>query len=136
VLTGNCLCEGVRFEIHGALAPMGYCHCKQCQRASGSAFAANTSVALADWKLLAGKELIREFESSPGAFRAFCSRCGSPVYKRLASQPDSVRVRLGLVNEDPGLRARAHVWVDAKAAWHEITDSLPQLPQGLPPRKG
>ncbi len=135
MLTGNCLCGGVRFEIHGPLAPLGYCHCKQCQRASGSAFAANSTVANADLRFVSGKELIAEFESSPGAFRAFCSRCGSPVYKRLASQPDSVRIRLGLVNEDPGLRPRVHVWVGAKAAWYEIADSLPQLREGLPPRK-
>lgn len=135
MLTGNCLCGGVRFEIHGPLAPLGYCHCKQCQRASGSAFTANTSIAKADFRLLSGQELIREYESSPAAFRAFCSRCGSPVYKRLASQPDSIRVRLGLVNEDPGLRPRVHVWVSAKAAWYEISDALPQLPEGLPPRK-
>jgi len=135
VLTGKCLCEGVRFELHGPLAPLGFCHCKQCQRASGSAFAANSSVAKSDFRVVAGQELVREYESSPGRFRAFCSRCGSPVYKRVSDQPDSVRVRLGLVDGDPQLRPRVHVWASAKAPWYEITDGLPQLPEGLPPRK-
>ena len=135
MLTGKCLCEGVRFELHGPLAPLGYCHCKQCQRASGSAFAANTTVAKSDFRIVAGESLLREFESSPGRFRAFCSRCGSPVFKRVVDQPDSVRVRLGLVDGDPELRARVHVWASAKAPWYEITDALPQLPEGLPPRK-
>jgi hypothetical protein len=134
MLTGRCLCEGVRYELTGPLAPLGYCHCKQCQRASGSAFAASSTVARSDLRFVAGEELLREFESSPGRFRAFCSRCGSPVYKRVTEQPDSVRIRLGLLDGDPQLRARVHVFVAAKAPWYEITDSLPQLPAGLPPR--
>jgi len=135
VLTGRCLCEGVRFEIAGALTPLGYCHCKQCQRASGSAFSANTTVAKTDLRFVAGAELLREYESSPGRFRAFCSRCGSPVYKRVGEQPDTVRIRLGLLDGDPQLHARVHIWVSAKAPWYEIADSLPQLALGLPPRK-
>jgi len=135
VLTGSCLCEGVRYELDGELGALGYCHCKQCQRASGSAFAANTSVAKSALRFVSGEELLREYESSPGRFRAFCSRCGSPVYKRVLEQPDSVRIRLGSLDGDPQLRARVHIWVSAKAPWYEITDSLPQLPEGLPPRK-
>jgi hypothetical protein len=75
----------VRFELDGPLSPTGFCHCKQCQRAS--------------------------------------------------DQPDTVRIRLGVVDGDPQLRPRVHVWVSAKAPWYEITDDLPQLPEGLPPRK-
>jgi len=135
VLTGRCLCEGIRYEISGELAPLGYCHCKQCQRASGSAFAANSTVARRDLRFVAGEELLREYESSPGRFRVFCSRCGSPVYKRVSEQPDSVRIRLGTLDGDPKLRARVHVFVASKAPWYEITDSLPQLPEGLPPKR-
>jgi hypothetical protein len=129
------LCEGVRYEVTGTLAPLGYCHCKQCQRASGSAFAANSTVAKSDLRFVAGEDLLREYESSPGRYRVFCSRCGSPVYKRVTEQPDSVRIRLGLLDGDPELRARVHVFVASKAPWYEITDSLPQLALGLPPRK-
>jgi hypothetical protein len=44
MLEGGCLCGEVRFRITGKLGPLAYCHCKMCQRASGSAFAANASV--------------------------------------------------------------------------------------------
>jgi hypothetical protein len=40
MLEGGCLCGGVRYRVTGKLGPAGYCHYKQCQRASGSAFAA------------------------------------------------------------------------------------------------
>ena len=44
MLEGGCLCSGIRFRLTGKLGPAGFCHCKQCQRASGSAFAANAPV--------------------------------------------------------------------------------------------
>jgi hypothetical protein len=132
--TGSCLCGGVRYEVTAEkLAPVGFCHCKQCQRASGSAFAVSTTVAKSELRLVSGEELLREFESSPGRFRVFCSRCGSPMFKRAQDQPDSVRIRLGTLDQDPGVRPLVHVWVGARAPWYTITDALPQLPEGLPP---
>jgi len=134
MLHGKCLCEAVRYRISGKLGPLGYCHCSQCRRASGSAFGANADAKRAEFEWLAGEELVREYESSPDTFRAFCSRCGSPVYKRSNAKPEVIRIRLGSLDEDPGLRARVHVYVADKAPWYEITDSLPQLPERLPPR--
>jgi hypothetical protein len=134
MLHGKCLCEGVRYEISGALGPLGYCHCSQCRRASGSAFGANADAAKGEFRFTSGAELIREFESSPDTFRAFCSRCGSPLYKRSNAKPDVIRIRLGSLEEDPGLRARVHVYVADKAPWYEITDGLPQFAERLPPR--
>jgi hypothetical protein len=128
------LCEAVRYEISGALGPLGYCHCSQCRRASGSAFGANADAAKREFRFTSGAELIREFESSPDTFRAFCSRCGSPIYKRSNAKPEVIRIRLGSLDEDPGLRARVHVFAGDKAPWYEITDALPQFEKGLPPR--
>ncbi len=41
MLEGSCLCGGIRYRVTGKLGPAAYCHCKMCQRANGSAFAAN-----------------------------------------------------------------------------------------------
>jgi hypothetical protein len=131
MIDGGCLCGGVRFRISGKLGPAGYCHCKQCQRASGSAFAANAPVRAKYFAFVAGEDLVREYESSPGKFRAFCSRCGSPVYSRRTTEPERRRIRLGTLDGDPERRPAGHVWVSAKAPWHAITDSLPQFPEGL-----
>ncbi len=135
MLEGGCLCAGVRFRISGKLGPAGYCHCKQCQRASGSAFAANAPVRTTYFELVAGGDLVSEYESSPGKFRAFCRRCGSPVYSRRVTEPDIRRVRLGTLDGDPGRRPLGHVWVSAKAPWFTITDALPQYPDGLVEQK-
>ena len=129
MLTGTCLCRTVRFELHGKLGPLAYCHCSMCQRASGSAFGANAAVRSRYLTWLAGREAITEYESSPGKFRAFCSKCGSPLYSRRAAEPDEFRIRLGSLDGDPERRALAHFWVSAKAAWFDIADGLPQYPE-------
>jgi len=125
--TGGCLCGGVRFEVDGALGPVVYCHCSQCRRASGSAFATNASVRADAFRLRAGAELVCEYESSPGQFRAFCGRCGSPLYARMDAWPGLRRVRLGLFDGDPGRRPEAHVHVGSKAPWVELCDGLPRF---------
>jgi len=132
MLDGKCLCGGVRLRITGKLGPAAICHCTQCRKASGSAFACNASVRSKYLRFEAGRELIREFESSPGKLRAFCSRCGSPIYSRVISDPDTFRLRLGMLDGDPGRRPLAHVWVSSKARWFEITDALPQFASAPP----
>jgi hypothetical protein len=133
MLEGGCLCGGVRFRIRGKLGPAGFCHCKMCQRASGSAFAANAPVRTRYLEWVSGRELVHEYESSPGKFRAFCGRCGSPLYSRRDSEPEQRNLRLGTLDGDPERRPLAHVFVGDKAPWYEIQDALPQYVEGLVP---
>ncbi|TMA65684.1 MAG: GFA family protein [Deltaproteobacteria bacterium] len=102
MLTGGCLCGGVRFEITGEIGSPSFCHCLQCRRASGSAFATNAGISAADFHLRAGADLVREYESSPGQFRAFCSRCGSPVYSRRRDHPELFTITDGLPQLERG----------------------------------
>ena len=130
MLTGSCLCRAVRFELHGKPGPLAYCHCSMCQRANGSAFGANVPVRSKYLKWVSGRDTIAEYESSPGKLRAFCSGCGSPLYSRRVVEPDEFRIRLGVLDGDPGRRALGHFWVSSKASWFDITDELPQYPEG------
>lgn len=134
MLTGRCLCGGVRFEIAAPLGPAVCCHCSMCRRASGSAFAANASVRADAFRIVSGEDLLSSYESSPGAVRMFCSRCGSPVCMRGRDDMPLVRVRLGLIEDDPGIRPSAHVWTQSKARWFEITDALRRFAREGPRR--
>ena len=91
--TGSCLCQAIRFEIDGPLEPVQICHCQQCRKAQGTPLVTNIPVATSAFRLLAGSELLAEFESSPGKKRCFCRTCGSPVISRRDDRPDVVRVR-------------------------------------------
>jgi hypothetical protein len=127
VVTGGCLCGGIRFLVDGPFGPVANCHCSMCRRAQGCAFATNASVDRAHFRLLQGAELITEYESSPGKMRCFCRVCGSPMYSHRLAAPNEVRLRFGTFDVDPGVRPGLHYAVESKAPWHEITDALPRI---------
>lgn len=131
MVEGQCLCGKVRFEIDGELGETRLCYCELCRRANGSAFSANVAVPLQAHRLIAGAEFIKEFESSPGAFRAFCSHCGSPVHGRSAKDPGHIRIRLGTLSMDAHATVTAHVWVRSKPDWYAIEGNLPRHAQAL-----
>ncbi len=130
MITGSCLCGGVRFEFRKAVGPFELCHCRRCRKVSGSAFQAGIYVRTDDFKMLFGKELISTYEApilrSPPAYRvSFCSRCSSPVPN---PEPNSewCEIPAGLLDDDPELKPDKHIFVELKAPWFEIADTLPQ----------
>ena len=126
MLEGSCLCGGVRYEISAELGPSVYCHCGQCRKASGASFTTNASVPASGFRFLEGEALVGGYASSPGPFRCFCTRCGSPLIKRNEAKPDELRLRLGTLDTDPKIEVTAHIFVSSKAPWTSITDDLPQ----------
>jgi hypothetical protein len=56
----------------------------------------------------------------------FCSDCGSPVPDAL-SETALIELPAGSLDDDPGLRPDKHIYVEVKAPWFTISDSLPQL---------
>ncbi len=123
---GSCLCGAVEYEARGPILAIARCHCVQCRKASGAEFATNGSVAREHFRLLRGEELLGRFESSPGVFRVFCGRCGSPLFKEDAKHPYQVRLRLGCLDSELTEAPFAHLYVSEKPSWSEICDGLPQ----------
>lgn len=126
VHSGSCLCGGVRYEYSGALGAVVYCHCAQCRKAQGTAFGTNVPIEADQFRLLAGAELLKAYESSPGKERVFCANCGSPLYSRLLARPEVLRLRIGSLDTPLGGKPQAHIFAASKADWYDINDSLPQ----------
>ena len=129
MITGSCLCGDSAWEAAGPLELMHHCHCSMCRKSHGTAF--STAVAASSrgfrWRRV---ERVQRYVSSPGIRRAFCSRCGSSV----PGDPfgEKVFMPAGCLDDDPGVRAMAHIFVASKAPWHEITDSLPRFDEYPP----
>lgn len=126
MVTGGCLCGSVRFEISGPIRNIVHCHCSQCRKAQGSAFATNGIVKAADFRLLCGQDTLTGYESSPGQTKYFCRVCGSPIMSRTAARPGQVRVRLGTIESDIEARPMAHIFASSKAEWETIRGDLPR----------
>lgn len=127
ILMGRCLCGGVQYRAKGPLTAMARCHCRECRKASGAEFATNGSVATSDLEFIAGESLLREFESSPGQARVFCGNCGSPILKRVADKPETVRLRLGCIDSELEQKPVIRVFVSEKLTFTEILDDIPSF---------
>ena len=132
---GGCLCGAVGFEIHGPIRNIVFCHCSQCRKVQGSAFATNGIVAADDFRIVQGDDALHVFEEAAGQGKYFCRHCASPVISKNASFPGQVRVRLGTIESDIEERPGAHIFVSSKANWDEIPDDgLPRYDEHEPGR--
>ena len=127
MLRGSCLCRAVRYEIAGAVHDVHHCHCSMCRKAHGTAFSTFARITADDFRLVDGEEQVRRYRSSPPIERTFCATCGARLTVRFDGMPDAVWVSVGTMDDDPAVRAGAHVFVGSKAAWEDITDGLPQF---------
>ncbi|MEJ2131192.1 MAG: GFA family protein, partial [Gammaproteobacteria bacterium] len=123
MVRGSCLCGDIAYAVDGPFEGMSHCHCSMCRKFHGSAFATYANVAGEHFRWLQGEDEIARYASSPGGERAFCARCGSAV-PIVVGDGQAAFVPAGNLEEDPGVRPGAHIFVASKAPWYEITDRL------------
>lgn len=129
--SGLCQCGKVNFEVVGEFESFFLCHCKYCQKDTGSAFAANLFSTKSTIKWLHGKELIRTFNiPNTRHVKSFCGNCGSAL-PSIQDEGKLLVVPAGCLEEAIDLRPNAHLFTDSKAAWEDNLDSLPEF-AGLP----
>lgn len=130
---GSCLCGDVAWAAAAPFELMHHCHCSICRKLHGAAFETAVGAPVEGFRWLRGEGQIARFETSPGSARTFCDRCGSC----LPGDPidGQVFMPVGCLDDDPGVRAVAHIFVASKAPWHEISDELAKF-DAYPPGFG
>ena len=123
---GSCLCGAVKFTLSNKVNDIVYCHCSLCRKAQGSAFATNGNIKYEDFKFISGEDNLTAYQQSKTQSKLFCTTCGSPIMSKNSLTPDVIRVRLGTIESDINETPEAHIFVDSKANWDEIIDTLPQ----------
>ena len=124
--SGSCLCGGLRYEIHGEIGDIVQCHCQKCRKANGTAFASNAPIRKADFKIVQGEHLLKNFQSSATTQRCFCADCGSPIISIKAETPELYRLRIGTLDTPLQQKPTQHIFAASKAEWDSICDGLPQ----------
>ena len=77
---GACFCGAVEFEVTGAPAAMGYCHCESCRSWSAAPVNAFTLWPPAAVRVTKGAERIGSFSKTPKSVRKYCRSCGGHVF--------------------------------------------------------
>ncbi len=130
---GGCRCGAFRYECEGEPLDVKLCHCRDCQYASGSAFA-GVAYFPAAAVTMRGVSKLFTAKGSAGLSveRYFCPECGTPLYSRLAEMPDVVFLKTGSFDDPNVVPPRGHIWCDSMLSWLRIDDQLERLP-GNPP---
>ena len=129
VLSGACLCGGVRYQITGARRNIINCHCENCRRTHGH-IAAYTSVNQSDLVLGSQQTLQWYHDQSPNTYRGFCNRCGASLFWDARDGRNKMAVAAGSLDDSGELKTIGHVYVSEAGKYYEINDGLPSFETG------
>ena len=133
VLTGGCLCGGIRFELTAPAAAAGYCHCTRCQRRTGTGASLQARIDGRTFRLVRARSWSR-----PGGTPMGASRSVSAAMRRSPLQPQPRRSHAderahGRFDADPSVRPSWRAFVAYAAAWEPVPDDgLERFPEGKP----
>jgi hypothetical protein len=125
-MTGGCMCGSVRFETAGDPFLVNHCHCHSCRKHNGAAV-----VTLAGFKAeqvtFDGDER-SIYESSPGAKRAFCGKCGTPLtWEGDDDDLGSIcEIHISTFDNPEALVPTAHAFEPERIPWFDVADGLPR----------
>lgn len=125
---GGCDCRGVRYRLESAPLIVHCCHCRWCQRESGSSFALNAMIEADRVTTLAGEPEIVDTptESGLGQKVARCPRCRVALWSHYAgSGPVTKFVRVGTLDAPDLLPPDVHIFTASKQPWVVIPDGVP-----------
>lgn len=114
---GSCLCGHVRFVISPPTKWCAHCHCSMCQRAHGAAFVTWIGVPEEQFDIVAGRDTVQWYASSPEGRRGFCRHCGSSLFFRSSRWPGEVHVARACVPGEIDREPDEDVHTDTRAAW-------------------
>jgi len=118
-LQGSCLCGSVKFDVTPPFSAFRYCHCSRCQKASGSAHAANAFVPIAQFAWRAGESLVKRYDL-PTAKRftvSFCTQCGTRVPHQVKGREDML-IPAGLLDQAPAQKPENSIFWGSRASWY------------------
>jgi len=128
-LKGGCLCGAVRYEWRGTETSASYCHCPDCQKATGGPYTVGVGVAATGLTICCGqtKGYTKMADSGRPITREFCPECGSPLFTRGESCPGLVWIKAGSLDEPQLIRPTHQTWVQMAVPWAYLDKGLPSF---------
>ncbi len=132
-LEGGCLCGAVRYSSEAQPALVACCHCRNCQRATGSGHTFNVAVP-ADSVRITGET--RRFQSAGGSGkevnRVFCPECGSQLMIEASLFAGLMLIAAGTLDDPSWVEPGFHIWTSSAPPWDQPPAGAAAFPQ-LPP---
>ncbi|MBE9077194.1 GFA family protein [Romeria aff. gracilis LEGE 07310] len=124
MISGECFCAAISYELEGTLQNARSCHCSRCRKAFSGASSAYAELAPGSKIRWTSVGSLATYSSSGGWGIGFCSNCGSTLCGLWNGEVHGLT--LGCINGDPGVEIEAHLFVGSKASWDHIGGDAPQ----------
>ena len=117
-ITGGCLCGQIRYTVSGDPAFTGLCHCRNCQRYTGTAFEAVVAYPSASVSVQGGLKTYNDKgDSGKAVYRRFCPNCGSGVIADAEALPGVTLVLAGTLDDTSGYKPAMEIYCSSAQAW-------------------
>jgi len=136
-LSGGCVCQAVRYVLTQRVRFNPYaCHCTDCQRRTGSAFAIQLTARLEDFEVTGDLAKGQHVLPSGAVAQIFaCARCFSRIHATNDRRPGLINLRAGTLDTSKDMTPRFHVWVRSKQPWIVIPHETPVFDMVPPTRE-
>jgi hypothetical protein len=131
-IEGGCTCRALRYRMQVPPLFVHCCHCRWCQRETGSAFVLNALIEADRVRLLAGEPdvVLTPTESGKGQKIARCPTCRVAVWSVYSGAGDRFRfVRVGTLDDPDRCPPDIHIFTGSKQPWVILPDGVPAVPE-------
>ena len=118
-IKGGCQCGALRYEITLAPLMIYACHCTNCQRISGSAFALATTIWEKALTFTSGKPKRVNWQADSGTarFGIFCGDCGCRIAHGQEPSNGFLSLRAGTFDDPRWITPAGHIWTKSAQPW-------------------
>jgi hypothetical protein len=127
---GGCTCRFVRYRLTSKPLFVHCCHCRWCQRETGTAFALNALIESDRVQLLQGEVDVIHTPSASGIGQkiARCPRCHIALWSNYGGSGDKVRfVRVGTLDDPDRMPPDIHIFTMSKQPWVILPPGTPAV---------
>jgi hypothetical protein len=129
-IDGGCTCRSVRYRMQTPPLFVHCCHCRWCQRETGTAFALNAMIEADRVVVLQGEPQIIETPSNSGRGQKItrCPTCWIALWSNYAGAGDAIRfVRVGTLDDPDRLPPDIHIFTSTKQPWVTLAPGTPAV---------
>src|SRR5262249_33653159 len=124
-IIGGCLCGKVRYSADAEPIFTGVCHCRNCQKESGSAFAIVIGIPQSALSLQGDLKMYQhKGDSGKAMFRRFCPNCGSTVMDEGEALPGVVMVQVGTLDDPSWVKPTSQIYCDSAQPWVQLSGEM------------
>jgi hypothetical protein len=125
--TGGCACGAVRYRMETPPMFVHCCHCRDCQRQTGSAFVLNALIETDRITLLSGEPEAVQVPTDSGRPHDIhrCPACCTALWSDYGRRAGLRFLRIGTLDEPQALAPDVHIFTRSKAPWVALPEGTP-----------